>query len=163
MYQLATTDALTGVRNKEFLFHDGPEFLKKHEAVCLMMVDIDKLEHINSSYGHITGDHVLHMIGHYLNEYFDTQETVIARFGGKKFTVLLANCHKENAETLADKLREKVMMLRPDDMEVTVSIGLAVTGKRKISLNRLIMSADDALENAKQQGLNRVFTAKEVN
>ncbi len=162
MYQLATTDALTGVRNKEFLFHDGPEFLKKHANVCLMMVDIDKLEHINSSYGHIAGDHVLHMIGHYLNEYFSEKKSVIARFGGKKFTVLLSDCTKENAKDAADLLREKIMQLRPDDMEVTVSIGLAITSERKVSLNRLIMSADDALESAKQQGLNRVFTAKEL-
>ena len=162
MYQLATTDALTGVRNKEFLFHDGPEFIKKYKNTCLMMVDIDKLEYINSNYGHITGDHVLHMIGHYLNEYFIDKETVIARFGGKKFTILLSDCDAEHAESIADSLREKIMVLRPDDMEVTVSIGLAMIGERKVSLNRLIMSADDALENAKQQGINRVFTAKEI-
>ncbi|MEZ5670860.1 MAG: diguanylate cyclase [Thiotrichaceae bacterium] len=35
-----------------------------------MMVDIDHFEIINDVQGHLIGDHILHIIGKYLNEYF---------------------------------------------------------------------------------------------
>jgi len=158
MYQLATTDALTGVRNKEFLYHDGPAFLKKHKQVCLMMIDIDDLEAINNQHGHITGDHVLHVVGNFLKSYFSMNEAMVARFGGKKFTILHAACDQHNGEDRANQLRKAIIALQPDNVDVTVSIGLVISNTKKPNLNTLISDADQALENARTRGKNHVFT-----
>jgi len=156
MYKLATTDALTSMRNKEYLFSDGPDFIKRHPVLCLMMLDIDRLEEINEERGHITGDHILHVIGQFLHDYFAGKEALLARFGGKKFTLLLAGYGAEEGRAEADKLRLKIFDLYPDGVGVTASIGLTIAdGLMETSLNTLISQADSALHEIKQIGFNQ--------
>ncbi len=155
MYQLATTDALTGVKNKEYLFSDGPEYLKKQKKLCLMMLDIDHLEEINEQRGHLTGDHILHGVGHFLRGYFARQKVFLARFGGKKFTLLLGGYDAQAGLDVAEDLRQKILQLQPENVDISASIGLAsLEGMEKPSLNALIANADNALHVAKEKGFN---------
>lgn len=159
MYQLATTDGLTGVRNKEFLFNDGPEFIKKHPLLCVMMVDIDDLEAINERHGHVSGDHVLHSIGHFLNSFFSRKgNSMVARFGGKKFTVLIAEADLAAGREIAEELRQAVETLQPEGVDITVTIGLTACDEKAepATLNTLIAQGDQALHAAKEAGFNRV-------
>jgi diguanylate cyclase (GGDEF)-like protein len=155
MYHLATTDSLTGARNKRYLLDEGPIFINQHPSTCLMMVDIDHFEIINDVQGHLIGDHILHIIGKYLNEYF-SDNVMVVRFAGKKFTVLVPGCQVEKGREIAEDLRLKMLGLNPEGLEVTVSIGLASTeGIAGISLATLITDADRALHIAQAQGHNR--------
>jgi len=156
MFQLATTDALTGVKNKEYLFSDGPEYLKKQKQLCLMMLDIDHLEEINEQRGHITGDHILHSVGRFLQHYFENKNAFLSRFGGKKFTLMLANHDLQAGYEVAEDLRRRVLQLQPENVEISASIGIAdIEGMQKPSLNALIANADNALHLAKERGFNR--------
>ncbi len=156
MYQLATTDSLTGVKNKEYLFSDGPEYLKKQKKLCLMMLDIDHLEEINELRGHITGDHILHGVGHFLSTYFHQQNVFLSRFGGKKFTLMLGGHDADSGFEVAEDLRQKILQLQPENVDISASLGLASTeGMKKPSLNALIANADSALHQAKDKGFNR--------
>lgn len=155
MYHLATTDSLTGVRNKQFLLDEGPTFITQHKHVCLMMVDIDHFEIINDVQGHIIGDHLLHLIGKFLNEFF-ADEAMVIRFAGKKFTVLLPECNLEKGKAIAETLRINMMGLKPEGLDVTVSIGLTSSeGVPETTLATLIADADNALHSAQIQGYNR--------
>jgi len=155
MYHLATTDSLTGARNKRFLLDEGPTFIAQHTNSCMMMVDIDHFEIINDIQGHIVGDHILHIIGKFLNEYFpDT--TMVVRFAGKKFTVLIPNCTLNQGKSVAEDLRIKMQNLKPEGLDVTVSIGLtSFEGNAEKNLTTLIADADSALHSAQIQGYNR--------
>jgi len=157
MYQLATTDSLTGTRNKKYLLEEGKSFITQHHNVCLMMVDIDHFEIINDLQGHMIGDHILHVIGKFLNEHFTHCGTaMVARFAGKKFTVLLASCALEKGKLVAESLRKKMMELKPEGLEITVSIGLTSSeGVAETTLATLISDADSALHIAQKQGHNR--------
>lgn len=155
MYHLATTDSLTGVRNKRYLLDEGPGVIQQHAHVCMMMVDIDHFEVINEVQGHMIGDHILHVVGRFLNEFFPP-EAMVVRFAGKKFTVLLPNCTLELGKGLAEELREKVIHLNPEGLDVTVSIGLTSSeGVAETTLATLISDADSALHSAQEQGHNR--------
>ncbi|MCP4696547.1 MAG: response regulator [Gammaproteobacteria bacterium] len=159
MYQLATTDGLTGVHNKQYLLNDAPDFLKKHPKSCVMMVDIDHIESINDRHGHLAGDHVLHVAGHFLNEHFEQNSAFVARFGGKKFTIILPDCDMEQAAKTAENLRVKIMELRPDGIDITVSIGISSAdgSVKKPNLDMLLADADSGLNSAKAAGFNCVF------
>jgi diguanylate cyclase (GGDEF)-like protein len=156
MYQLATTDSLTGTRNKKYLMEEGKTFIAQHPNVCLMMVDIDHFEIINDVQGHMIGDHILHVIGKFFNEYFAGSNALVARFAGKKFTILLADCALDKGKTVAEDLRRQMMELRPEGLEVTVSVGLTSSeGVAETTLATLVSDADSALHIAQKQGHNR--------
>jgi len=156
MYRLSITDSLTGVRNKPYLFEEGPSFINRHSKVCMMMLDIDHFEIINDVQGHIIGDHVLHVVGKFLNDYFANQEILVVRFAGKKFTVLLAECTLEKGKKIAEDLRKKVIALKPEGFDITVSVGLTSSEDVvETTLNTLISDADNALHTAQIQGYNR--------
>ncbi|MDM8546835.1 response regulator [Candidatus Venteria ishoeyi] len=156
MFQLATTDALTGTKNKEYLFSDGPDFIQKHTNICLMMVDVDHLEQINEEHGHLIGDHILHIVGNFLTTRFQDKLAVVARFGGgKKFTLIIANIAQQKTITLAESLRQELQSLRPEGIAITATIGLTWqnNGDRH-TLNTLIANADAALHQAHEHGYN---------
>ncbi len=156
MYHLATTDSLTGVRNKQYLLDEGPAFITRHPQVCTMMVDIDHFEIINEERGHIIGDHILHVIGKYFNEYFPL-EALVARFAGKRFTILLPDCTLSKGKSMAEDLRLKMIKLKPEGLEVTISVGLTSSeGVAETTLATLIADADSALHLAQSQGYNRI-------
>ncbi|EIJ43510.1 diguanylate cyclase (GGDEF) domain-containing protein [Beggiatoa alba B18LD] len=155
MYQLATTDSLTGVRNKRYLMDEAPAFIQQHKQVCLMMIDIDHFEIINEVQGHIIGDHILHVIGRFLLNYF-APEVMLVRFAGKKFTALLPNAGLEKGKAIAENLRQKMTELKPENIDITISIGLTSSeGVTETTLATLISDADNALHTAQIQGYNR--------
>ncbi|MDM8561706.1 response regulator [Candidatus Parabeggiatoa sp. HSG14] len=155
IYELETTDSITGTRNKKFLLEEGKTLITQHPNVCLMMVDIDQFEQINAIQGHIIGDHILHLIGQFLLNYFP-KEIMVARFAGKKFTILMPDCTLEKGKAIAENLRRKMIELKPENLNITVSIGLTSSeGVTETTLATLISDADNALHTAQKQGYNR--------
>jgi len=154
IYNLETLDDLTRVHNKKFLLKQGKNFVNQHKNICLMMIDIDHFEKIDETQGHLIGDHILHLFGQFLINYF-TDETLIARFAGKKFTILIP-CILEQGKEIAEKFRQKVMQLKPEEFNITVSIGITSSeGQAETTLANLLSNADSALHAAQQQGYNR--------
>lgn len=157
MRWVAATDSLTGVRSKRYLVDNGGPFIANpdHHPVWAMLIDIDHFKQINDSLGHITGDHVLAGLGELLSESFPNAMAV--RFGGEEFCVLLPNCSREAALEKADRLRVTVADLRPADVPVTISIGLAGRDDHPyVNLTQFLALADEALYDAKEKGRNRV-------
>ena len=88
---------------------------------------------------------------------------IIARYGGEEFIILLPELSKSEAETLANKLRNKVAncIIQQDDISFncTVSIGVAEYRKSSSTFTDIIDEADKALYVAKDQGRNCVVCA----
>jgi diguanylate cyclase (GGDEF)-like protein len=155
IYKLETTDSLTGTHNKTFLFEEGKKFISQHPKVCLMMLDVDHFEWINEEQGHMIADHVLQLIGQFLTSFFP-QKMMVVRFVGKKFTILIPDCTLDKGKAIAENVRRKIMELKPECLDVTVSIGLTSSeGAAKTSIPSLISDADRALLAAHKQGYNR--------
>lgn len=158
MRQLATTDSLTGVRNKRYLLDHGEQFLadRRNQPVAAMLLDIDNFKKLNDNYGHITGDRVLEALGQLLQGSL-REDTLAVRFGGEEFAVLLPRCPLPEAESRADALRRQIEVLRPLGQPITVSIGVASTDSQpEQTLTQLLTRADRALYAAKARGRNRV-------
>lgn len=158
MHRIAATDSLTGVRSRRYMLDHGEALVSGEEnhPVCAMLMDIDHFKQINDNMGHVTGDHVLAALGELLNQSFGDSSMVV-RFGGEEFAVILPRCDAREAESRAEALRRKVEGLRPANVPVTLSIGIACTlDHPDTGLNRLLGLADKALYAAKEAGRNRV-------
>lgn len=155
IYQLEITDSLTGVRNKKFLLEEGKTFITQHPSVCLLMVDIDNFEKINEVKGYTIGDHILQSLGQFLINSFP-KEIMVTRFAGKKFTILIPDCTLDKGKAIAENLRRKITTLKPQNLDITASIGLTSNESHsETSLATLISNADSALRTARKQGINR--------
>jgi two-component system, cell cycle response regulator len=149
MQQLASTDSLTSVKNKPYLLDNGPDFIKKHPKLCIITLDIDNLQEINKAHNDLVGDHILHAVGHMLSEAFeeDGEDVMVARMGGKKFTVLRANWEQQDGENKAEILCRKIATLRPEGIQVSATTAvLFVENPKKPALLALLAQTDALLE-----------------
>jgi len=158
MRWIAATDSLTGVRSKRYLVDNGESYIASpaHQPVWGMLIDIDHFKQINDTLGHITGDHVLAEIGDKLNKSF--HDSMVVRFGGEEFCILVPNMTAEQMLDRAETLRREIAVLKPAKVDVTVSIGLTCTADHPDeTLTRFLALADKALYRAKEAGRNRVY------
>ncbi len=159
----ATTDLLTGLRNRRFLFETlKVEISRAHRhgtELSVLLLDIDGFKEINDRFGHVEGDAVLNRVARLLSSKTRTTD-VAARYGGDELVWVLTHNSAEGALTCADRLRSEVEKISfqygQTTFRVTVSIGVASYGNAATSAEELIASADKALYSAKQLGRNRV-------
>jgi two-component system cell cycle response regulator len=158
MRWIAVTDSLTGVRSKRYLVDNGEAYINNpaNQPVWGMLIDIDHFKHINDTLGHITGDHVLAEMGEQLNKTF--KDSMVVRFGGEEFCILVPKITAELMLERAELLRRDIAQLRPANVSVTISVGLACTCDHPdVPLTRFLALADKALYRAKETGRNRVY------
>lgn len=173
---LATRDALTGVLNR----HGLDEVVARHFArrnappLTALLVDIDHFKKINDTYGHATGDAVLHAVASALSRQLRAGDFV-ARIGGEEF---LIGCVEESKEpgasqklavALAERLNQCVHSLELKTADgtnlapCTVSVGVSPSCDSLPAWYEGTRQADNALYRAKQAGRNtvRVFSASQ--
>ena len=168
LYQLSTTDALTGIANRraydEYLELEWRRMLRNSTPLSLIICDIDFFKKYNDHYGHKAGDHCLHTVAQSIREIATRPDDFVARYGGEEFAVVLPDTKEEGALYVAEKIRMAVFQhhIPHEDSAaepyVTLSLGIATiqpplaTGFSTTSLFRV---ADNALYEAKRQGRNR--------
>jgi diguanylate cyclase len=160
------TDPLTGLGNRKY-FDRMIEMavqnaLASNEPLSLLMFDIDHFKSFNDSYGHLTGDQVLRLVGQSLKQTIKGQD-ITARYGGEEFAVVLPNTAMRQALTVADHIRRAVMakeLKKKSSGEilgrVTISVGVSML-KQGDNTDALIERADACLYAAKRSGRNRVI------
>lgn len=157
MELIASIDSLTGVRSKRYLLDNGEAYIHSsaNQPVWAMLIDIDFFKKINDSLGHITGDHVLAELGNKLNQSFPND--MVVRFGGEEFAVLMVKQSQEDALQKAESLRREIALLKPANVELTISLGLAsMQDHPESSLTKILAIADKALYHSKENGRNQV-------
>jgi diguanylate cyclase len=159
------TDPLTGLGNRKYFDRSidsaVQNALASGEPLSLLMFDIDHFKSFNDSYGHLTGDQVLRLVGMSLRQTIKGQD-ITARYGGEEFAVVLPNTALRQALTVADHIRRAVMakeLKKKSTGEilgrVTISVGVSML-KPDDDTDSLIERADACLYAAKRNGRNRV-------
>jgi diguanylate cyclase len=160
------TDPLTGLGNRKYFDRSIDiavrNALANGESLSLLMFDIDHFKSFNDSYGHLTGDQVLRLVGMSLKQTIKGQD-ITARYGGEEFAVVLPNTAMRQALTVADHIRRAVMskeLKKKSTGEilgrVTISVGVSML-KPGDDTDSLIERADACLYAAKRNGRNRVI------
>src|SRR5262249_14067108 len=160
------TDPLTGLGNRKYFDRmietAVQNALTNGEPLSLLMFDIDHFKSFNDSYGHLTGDQVLRLVGMSLKQTIKGQD-ITARYGGQEFAFGRPTTGLRQALTVADHIRRAVMakeLKKKSTGEilgrVTISVGVSML-KPGDDTDSLIERADACLYAAKRNGRNRVI------
>ena len=163
---LACTDPLTGVYNREYLKQHIPplirELNREHRSLSVLMIDIDDFKKYNDNYGYIEGDRVLKKVAHRLKQVVNRPFDNVIRYGGEEFIVVLPRTNLEGAKLIAHKMSRAVERLLIENNyspygRVTVSIGVAASKEHAtLDFVDIVKKANKAMYKAKVSGKNNV-------
>jgi len=171
--ELSRVDELTGLMNYRVLMEKLAEEVRRKirtgREFAFVMIDIDDFKRVNDRYGHLEGSRLIAQMGPLLRTACRTDSTDICfRYGGEEFSVLLTETTMQEAQAVAERLRQSVdeypftvKVSHPQEI-ITISLGVSsMAGDKQKSITELINEADIALYHAKAAGKNRVICYSE--
>lgn len=162
---LAITDPLTQLYNRRYFLTAARRELERARRHCLPLViiiaDLDDFKRINDTCGHPVGDRVLQTFSGLLRRELRSID-LLARYGGEEFILLLPETDENGGVRVVERLR--LMLSRTTIatgqgvVQITASFGMAIYAEPfdGMSIDTLVMRADEALLRAKQAGKNRL-------
>lgn len=161
--ELAINDGLTGIFSRGYYLARLREEIERSEKFklnfSLALVDIDNFRTYNDRYGHLVGDSVLKEVVRLIKENI-RQIDLLGKYGGDEISLVLIETNKQIATQAAERIRhaieEKKIKAYDEDLQITVSIGIAGFPSDAQQPEGLIAKADQALYLAKQSGKNKV-------
>jgi diguanylate cyclase (GGDEF)-like protein/PAS domain S-box-containing protein len=155
----ATHDPLTGLPNRALFQELGEQALARSNrygtTVAVLFLDLDRFKPVNDSFGHTVGDELLIRIAARLRGSVRRGD-VVARFGGDEFVVLCE--HPAGQSEMVELARRLIAALSEPvpvpgaTATVGASIGIAIGGGARVTIDTLIRDADAALYQAKEGG-----------
>lgn len=161
---LAVTDDMTGLYNRRYFDRHLGVMLGKAQSqdrnMALMILDIDHFKSVNDTHGHDIGDAVLREFAARLKRNIRGVD-LACRFGGEEFVVLMPDTDFNQAELVAERVRQAIAdrsfeVGAGPPLSVTVSAGVSLHESERDTPESLIKRADVALYRAKREGRNRV-------
>lgn len=133
------------------------------DPLSLLLFSIDRFKLINTRLGHERADDVLHRVGTVTKGTLRSRGKS-GRWAGDEFLcVLPTDC--ASAQSIAEELRQAIaatiIAVDGDILSVTASFGLACYPDDGIDAPALLLAADEAVEQAKLEGRDRVAVAAE--
>lgn len=155
----ALHDSLTGLPNRTLLFdrltHTLDEAHRHGNPVGLFILDLDRFKEVNDTLGHHSGDLLLKTVGERVSGLLRRSDT-IARLGGDEFAILLPHTPLGRAQRCAEKIIDCLETPIPTagvDLDIDVSIGIAMYPDHGTDAETLLQHADVAMYKAKEHNL----------
>ena len=155
--ELATTDALTGLRNRRSFLEQTHRAHADNPQGVLFILDADYFKSINDKYGHAVGDLCLQAIARHMRAILRRGD-IMGRVGGEEFAVYLPDAPLSEAQQIGERLTGAITVEVGSPgitVSLTLSIGAAQT-QNDHSLEHFLTLADLALYQAKENGRARV-------
>lgn len=160
----ADTDPLTGLLNRRAMENKIRQLRSDGSSFALAMADLDHFKQLNDTFGHDTGDRALRLFSRIMSNAVRDSD-IVSRHGGEEFVIVLPGADVASAAPVLHRIRSmlKESIGSAQVPPFTVSIGL-VDSTWSNDLLSLLRSADRALNEAKEQGRDRVIIdhAKEL-
>jgi diguanylate cyclase (GGDEF)-like protein len=163
--RMALYDNWTGLPNRRLLESRLDEAVRNHQLagdrLAVLVVDVDEFTKLNDALGHTVGDALLKQAARRVLDIVRTSD-LVARSGSDEFAIVLGRLrYTDDAERVAAKLSE--LLSQPFDIDgeqinVTVSVGIARYPGDGVGSDMLLRNADAALSYAKARGIGRVQT-----
>jgi two-component system cell cycle response regulator len=163
--EMAITDQLTGLHNRRYMARHLDTLLesaqKNGRPLTFVIMDIDFFKQVNDSYGHDIGDEVLKEFASRIAANVRGID-LACRYGGEEFVVVMPDTDLAFACNIAERLRQSIettpvkISRAPNQLNITISIGIAQCEGGADSAEKLLHRADQALYRAKRTGRNKV-------
>jgi diguanylate cyclase (GGDEF)-like protein/PAS domain S-box-containing protein len=161
-------DPLTGLFNRRFMEEslelEVRRAARNQRPLGVIMLDLDHFKHFNDTFGHEAGDTLLRELGVLLQGNI-RGEDIACRYGGEEFTLILPEGNLEITQQRAEFLREAIKRLDVQHRSrplgrITASMGVAIFPRHARTGKALLEAADGALYRSKDEGRDRVTTAR---
>lgn len=172
---LAHFDPLTDLPNRALLLDRLEQAIaharRKNSHIALLFVDLDQFKSVNDRFGHPAGDALLVFAADRLRGCIRADDTV-ARLGGDEFTVILTDIKtRERALSAAEQVSTKVLQeltqpfsLGAHKAHISASVGIAIYPDDGEKVDELLINADRAMLEIKNQGKNNFrFHSNDLN
>ncbi|WP_413698891.1 diguanylate cyclase [Psychromonas sp. KJ10-10] len=167
MQCLSNLDGLTGIANRRrfdiSIQKETERTKREHQALSLIMCDVDFFKDYNDIYGHQKGDECLQKIAHAINKACKRPGDLATRYGGEEFAIILPNTISGTAMQIAKNIKADIDALRIPHKGssvspfVTISMGISSIINQNITAEEIILRADNALYSAKGAGRNTII------
>ena len=155
-------DPLTGLPDRTRLQEQYEEIkasATEETSYTLLYLGVDNCKQINDTHGHLAGDFVLQTVAKRFRASIPDQY-LVCRLGGDEFAALIEEPYEGHLEEplIYDVLNalQRPILFAGASLEVTVSLGVAVSKERWISFQDLLGYADKSMYRAKRAGGNRL-------
>lgn len=159
-------DELTGLYNRRTFNRTFKEVLqaaqRSQQQIGLLLIDLDYFKHVNDTFGHIAGDHLLSTLGKRFKHCFD-ERVIVARLGGDEFAVLIPHLNdEEELFEIAHQANQQLdysISYAGQPLNGGMSIGCSMYPRDAKNTSNLLKCADIALNDLKNSGRGgiRVF------
>lgn len=159
--RLAMVDTLTQLPNRRyFQYHleiASHRVSRSNYSLAIAFIDLDGFKHINDTYGHQTGDHLLIAVASRLSTAIRGCD-MVARLGGDEFVALIDEVRSDEeivpiVERIIKSLH-KPFNVNQHEINISASVGISVA-PRDGDMVKLMLRADTAMYRAKNDGKNR--------
>ncbi|MCT7630909.1 diguanylate cyclase [Aliarcobacter butzleri] len=162
LLKLSITDNLTKLYNRvkldKSLQEEMNRSLRYNTNFSIILLDIDYFKKVNDNFGHQVGDEVLIESAQVLSKNIRNVD-ILGRWGGEEFLVICPETKIEDAIKVASHIKEAIKLHKfttyPNT--VTMSLGVASFNKDIKNVDNIILNADKALYQAKEEGRDRVI------
>jgi diguanylate cyclase (GGDEF)-like protein len=158
-HERALHDPLTGLPNRllllERLDHAVLRSRRSGMAAAVLFADLDQFKIVNDLHGHRIGDELLIAVAQRLTATLRPGDT-LARLSGDEFVILCEDlAGPAEVDTIAARVCDAVaapFALSSGKVEITVSVGIAFSGRGDELSEQLLHAADTAMYQAKRKG-----------
>ena len=156
-------DGLTQLYNRKYLDIFMDTKIKNYKEYSLAMIDIDYFKKVNDTFGHDAGDIVLKGLSDIFKNSI-AKDDIAFRFGGEEFLIFLANPKNalDTIQKIKDAFEDKTFNLNGDNLNKTLSAGIASYDSNGLSPWQIIKFADVAMYEAKNSGRNRIVLYEDI-
>lgn len=161
LQRLASHDPLTGVANRNAFMQQLDAILPTLQVdegnVGVLLIDLDRLKHVNETLGHDAGDELLQAVALRLEACLSTGD-LLARLGSDEFVI--APIGERSSESLVWYAQflisafNEPFLVRGRAIAVTPSIGISVWPEHGADARHLVNAADSAMYESKAAGRN---------
>lgn len=166
LMKLAYTDNLTGLHNRYYFEKTLNNELRNRRShnhtLILALIDLDGFKQINDTFGHMTGDKLLVLVGKRISDCIRRSD-LLARLGGDEFCLLFKDIDMASAKHLLDKILFQLSLpfqIGEHTIQISGSIGFCESKSNFDELCTLLYEADQAMYTVKSSGRNGIANAR---
>ena len=150
LYYANTHDPLTDLGNR-LMFEEA---LKQHNReelypMGLIIFDINGLKLVNDAFGTEGGDELLVKLANEVKIIGEEKGTPCFRIGGDSFAFILTNRSKQEIQELIKELQGRLNPIQVQNVELTISFGMALKYDSFMSIDEVIKRAENDLNRSK--------------